>query len=116
MNERTIVGKKVVVGGDVVDVELGEDPSDAEIIEQFDGADGMVTFVPPTREWEVVFGTRSGKVLREAGILVLGAPPVLGEPPRRASAEDLSERQVLNLVRGTFDAFWQKAWESLSRG
>ena len=103
-----MIGKKVVPGKGVVDIELGDDPSDADLIRCLHGADDIVTF-PTAKGFEVVVGTGSGKALLEAGVLVVGAPPALGEERGRQSAAELDDEQVRNLIRVAFDNFGRMA-------
>ena len=96
-----MVGKKVTVGKSVSDGSFSDDPTDSEIIRQLDGAEDLVAL--PSDGWEVVLGTREGRVVKEAGVIVMGALLVMGDPPTvRRSAEHLTDKEVWKLIRGAF--------------
>ena len=97
-----IVGKRLGMGRSVTDVNFGDDPTDQEIIDELGCADDLVA-LPSADGWELVVGIRQGRVVKDAGVIVMGAALRLGgAATARRSAEDLTDDQVCNLIRAAF--------------
>jgi hypothetical protein len=87
----SIDAKRIDAAGDVITIQLPDDPSDVDLIKVLGGKGDLVTR-GWIKEWEVL--TADGTTT-----LVVGRPPPISSAPKRRTSCNLTDSQVMKLVK-----------------